>query len=499
MNFPRFTAILCLLSVAAGAARSAESVSPPHPSTPSPLQGFSASLPRITPERFGAKGNGSADDAGAINKAFAFLKAAGGGTLSFQRGKTYLINSSVGSGRTDQFIDNVTVEGNGATIKNNGPSRPSTARFYTMRVLGSNVTVRNLTFTWKHHFDLHIDRFDPKGNGAGEVDALDVGGYTPHIKEHVRVENVKVYGAWFSGIRPRFASDVTVRNCTTEKTLATAIFPGNIVRDLFMRNNKIRESNDDAIFVGAAQTLSETRNVIISDNDIRDIPGGRAIGTSGVNGCLITRNAIDNTYVAAITVIQDGSFHLGRSLNVTVSDNTIRNAGRDFGPGRPRTRRSPIPFGIQVEGENNESITLKNNRIENAAGSAIVVANGKKISVTGNTIRGAGDNGIVLGLASAKDRSGLNGWSVESNQIDGVNGNGIYAVRCSQGSIRNNHIRSFGKKGGNVDRGIMAYNCDGVSLDSNEIINDKGAEEKLNFLGSKNIHQKPNTSSSNPR
>src|SRR5689334_650053 len=45
----------------------------------------------ISPERYGAVGDGMADDTAAIRRAESALEQAGGGTLQFGKGKTYLL------------------------------------------------------------------------------------------------------------------------------------------------------------------------------------------------------------------------------------------------------------------------------------------------------------------------------------------------------------------------------------------------------------------------
>jgi hypothetical protein len=486
--------ILLLSALAAGASPAA----PSHASARAPRRAWCAaavSLPRLTPERFGAKGDGIADDSGAINRAFAALKAAGGGTLSLGAGKTYLVGSSLGSGPTRRFIDNVTVEGNGATIKNNGPSKPS-GRFYTLRLLGSRVTVRNLNFGWTHRFNFATDNPDNKGNGRGEVNALDVGGTYPTAKSDILVENVKVYGAWYSGIRPRYSSHVVIRNCSVRQALATAIFPGDMIDDVAVENCSTTDSKDDGIYVGSGRLLPAVRNARVTGCTVKN-SWARGIGFGGVLGGVIEGNTIDNSYVAGITLDAGSNASSAYSpegtKQIRIRDNVIRNAGWNYKAARGGhwARASSIPHGIYSSTGATTgkiaSVEIEGNTITHVRGAGIAVAGVRGLTVRDTRILDASGGGISVGYDAAPDGSNVRDFSITGNEIRRVGGSGIYVSHAGAGTIRDNTVGTYGSKGGPVDRGVMAYRCDGVRLGPNRIINDNGAEEEVSLAGSKNV------------
>lgn len=70
----------------------------------------------VTPELFGAKGDGVTDDADAL--LLAFSKASqNGGKVIFTEGKTYLVNSNPSEGTTLFPFESLSIEGNGSEIK----------------------------------------------------------------------------------------------------------------------------------------------------------------------------------------------------------------------------------------------------------------------------------------------------------------------------------------------------------------------------------------------
>jgi parallel beta-helix repeat protein len=373
-----------------------------------------------------------------------------------------------------------------------------------MRVLGSNVTIRNLNFGWTHHFSFTTDYFDPKGNGAGEVNALDVGGYYPTAKSNVLVDHVKVYGSWYSGIRPRYASHVTVRNCYVQQALATAIFPGDVIEDVVVDHCKTTDSKDDGIYIGVGKAHPAARNVKVIHCSVKN-SWARGIGFGGVNGGLIEDNAIDNTYVAGITLDWSGSYSPEGTQNVIIRNNRIRNAGWNYKGMRAKfwARASSVPHGIYsfTGGTTGKiaSIEIVSNEITHIRGSGIALAGLQRVSIRDNRITDATDGGTAIGFDASPNSRSVQDFTLSNNRIENVGGNGIYLSHASDGTVDDNTVRTYGKKGGRVDRGIMVYRCEGITLGSNEIANTHGAEERLTLNESRNVHQKPNTSSSNPR
>jgi hypothetical protein len=84
-----------------------------------------AAGPQITPEAFGAVGDGVTDDYVAFQRMVAAVNAAGGGTVTFRPGRNYLLDRFVTkdnrvSDITFQGCSGLTIEGNGAVISVKG-------------------------------------------------------------------------------------------------------------------------------------------------------------------------------------------------------------------------------------------------------------------------------------------------------------------------------------------------------------------------------------------
>lgn len=125
-----------------------------------PAAQFAAPPLSLTPQQFGARGDGLTDDAPAFRAAFAALAGNGGGTLTVpDTGKPYLMGSWDPTPRDRQLFvgvlpSNITLNGNG-TIKIKDSIYPfstdgANGVFYGVSLFGafseSNITVSGLTF-----------------------------------------------------------------------------------------------------------------------------------------------------------------------------------------------------------------------------------------------------------------------------------------------------------------------------------------------------------------
>jgi len=359
---------------------------------------------------FGAVGNGTTNDAPAVQLAINAVAALGRGTIVFPAGKTYFLNSQI------NFCDNLTIMGYGAKIVAGRTyasiSTPLFKNFAnsTFDVPGTilaseNITILGLTF-----------------DGA---DAGVPGGLVPNADMH---GIILCFGGYTAGSG---VNGVVVRDCTFTN------------------------------FEGAPVFAYRSQNLDISDNYFEnifanvDLSVGASIDFHEVDGAIISRNRIDHTSAGlswhGIVVLD---WDTG-SNNVTVSDNVIRNLnGGD---------------GISCEGNtaaavNLDNCVIANNVISDCAGDGIGVDGCIEVIVSNNTIRNIGQVGI---LASATDTLIINGNNIRDTGSSGIWGNGI----GFRAVITNNRIQNTNYVDANYQgEGIFLFDAGNGPAASAEIM-----------------------------
>jgi hypothetical protein len=148
----------------------------------------------LRPESYGAKGDGSTNDTSAFQALAAAINAAGGGTIIFRPGATYIIGRQnlVNNGtymfrgedifRIENCTRRIVIRGNGAKFKlasglkygtfNAGGTATSNAMPYTGGEASSPLSVPGAFYFSSNSGGLDFDDFDLDGNAA----ALNVGG-----------------------------------------------------------------------------------------------------------------------------------------------------------------------------------------------------------------------------------------------------------------------------------------------------------------------------------
>ncbi|WP_133161843.1 NPCBM/NEW2 domain-containing protein [Deinococcus koreensis] len=104
--------------------------------------GSPAPADALTPEQFGARGDGVTDDTTALRSLFSALNS-GTKAASFGANKVYRYRRT-GPVQFEVMRDGATIYGNGATLKARD-GEPTDNSWYTLRVAGPRITIQNLT------------------------------------------------------------------------------------------------------------------------------------------------------------------------------------------------------------------------------------------------------------------------------------------------------------------------------------------------------------------
>lgn len=384
---------------------------------------------------YGALGNNSTDDRGAIETAAAAAVAAGK-PLLIPGGKTFYTGTT-----SVTFPAGVQVYGWNATLR--GAVAGAGAA-----TIGSNTELVGLTIDNSSATDRH-------GISVRSSSSRIAVRYCKFINTPAVPINSVYIGS--AGI-----SDVTIENCifdgsgygiltNSAGTTGTPTGAYNLTRVKIV-NNTFRNITGDAIELnhpfntGADGTVSGAGDFTVSGNiiSVPDAAGngssaGFGIGIAGVTGFTVTNNIITDARTAGIHVEDDARFG-------TIADNTVRNI---TGP--------DADAGIRVLTSCKE-LTVTGNVVTNVddggagggdcVGIKIVYAattlHTYDVLITGNTVRGVSGIGISAGADSGQGGR----WVIDGNIIGDCDGDGVrISGSPDEVSVTANLITSVGGAG----------------------------------------------------
>lgn len=429
----------------------------------------------VTPEAFGARGDGLSDDAAAFNLALRALRDKGGGCLRLRAGHTYRIRSTVGASSRSELFDNIELDGAGATVqadfaRNNVNSAIS--------LFGSRIRIHDLTMSWTRTFDMKLD------DNVDESNCLALGGASSKYATDIYVDRCRFLGAPFSGIRAHFASYFYVKNCYFERCLATSIFPGEMGEGVVIVDNEIVDTKDDAIFVSVGRFGSVTKNVLIRGNLIKRTHT-KGIGLAAVHHAIVEDNIIEDTWAAGMVLEAGGYYSPSNVKDVVFQRNTVRRAGVLYGPNEAHPAISPIPHGFFCSSAKGAftNIRLLDNVFEDTKQIGMLVTSVDDLQLSRNTVDRAGALGLSLGTVGANPPTSLERFLVADNLIRRVGGTGIQVVRSTSGELQRNRVLGYGAPGGGlVDRALLILGCLGVSHTATTFENSQGAEDTIRVV-----------------
>jgi parallel beta-helix repeat protein len=343
---------------------------------------------------YGAVGDGTTNDASAVQSAIDALPATGG-TVFFPGGKTYLIDSV----RLTVTQSNVTLLGEGtSTLKwANSPSGTgNTARSMILVSDASDPDTAMSNFTMK---GLRLD--------GGESIASSYTQYKEAITTQTTSE-VRIEDCYFTG----FPSEVIVINSPTQTFKGVHILNNEITDCAGNESISIQGSFNSGIFIignyvhDTAMGIQGGGNsgTVISNNIIRDCSGfadkpgiafgpeSSGSGTESYPNFIIEGNSISNVTGAGIMVYSS-------VYASVIRNNVIRKASQDA----TTAQRAGIivydAFKLNISGN---IITETGDGTNNAAG--IQCAGGQFISITENLVTPGASGSQVYGIIASDER-----------------------------------------------------------------------------------------------
>lgn len=265
----------------------------------------------VSPEDFGAVGNGTTDDTTAFTMACLASRK-----VRLKRGKTYLVPHL-----TLADLSNFELDGNGAAIVSNQIQSILGFKSVTWGI-GANIYVHDLTLYYTNNPNVRTDNIFPLWfQGVNGV----------------RVERVIVTNSWSAGVIFTACSAIDFHWNKVSNTLADGATCFGCGRDVRYSHNTFTNTGDDAMAVtwlagntaaAVGETTIRTKSVSIHDNHVHTTSvSARGIFIGGIEGGSIHDNKIYDPSGPGI-LVSNTTTVATYSTNVDVHDNVIVNAGQ---------------------------------------------------------------------------------------------------------------------------------------------------------------------------
>jgi len=332
-------------------------------------------------KEYGALGDGTTDDQTACQAALT-AAAASGGVVYFPRGTYRVIGLTYGS--------NVTVAGDGPqsviSLKA-GMTTPGSWVLLAPTTTGiTDATIRDLTLDQR--YDLYPNNTTAPCLSVNATTRVTVSGVTFYRSQTMAV--------WCDSTAAAPTTGMVIDNCRIRSPFGGGFSFFGALTDFRISNNVIDGCYDDAIALqeglGASAGQINQRGVVVgntvtrseSRNPISSTP--HAILTFGSKDVAITGNTVYKTVASGIYVSNATTV---RSENITVSGNTVRDAGITA------ATTTGIP-GHGIDVRNSDAVTVTGNTVIGSRQSGIACTTAKRVTVVGNICQSNANNGVRL-------------------------------------------------------------------------------------------------------
>lgn len=363
-----------------------------------------------------------------------------------------------------------------------------------------DTTLRGGIYAWGNNFEmrnLHVEQaitYDTPQAGYANYELMRIGGYSGgNANSKYRVgcklkDNTFIGG---SGVNVINTSNVTIEDNKVYRSHGNSLGAVNCRGDVVISGNYCENGNDDLIAVTAdSGTGQSTLRVSVFGNTMKDGDAG-GIKVAGAAYISVANNEVENTYTAAIHVIQDTVFNLQRNDHIIVEGNTVYKGGKCYGPTRYHQTASTAARGIQVD-SGPLHVTVSMNQVYDSENRGIQLSQATKLTCIGNIVDKCGSTGIAIGAVEDLTFSKVLDLICVGNTVTNTLG-GIVLGSVSGGAVNSNVIRSYyANAPGGQYRGIQFGNCKNVMITANHIFNDDGGHTAIfdsSPGGSVNVHR----------
>lgn len=265
----------------------------------------------VSPEDFGAIGDGVSDDTTAFSMACLVARK-----VRCKRGKTYLVPHL-----TLNDLSNFELDGNGASIVSNSTQSILGFKSVTWGI-GANIYVHDLTLYYTNNPNIRTDNVFPLWFQG-------VNGVT--------VERVTITNSWSAGVIFTVCSNIRAYSNNISNTLADGMTCFGCGRNVTYRDNVFNNTGDDAMAVtwlagntaaAVGEATIRTKQVSIHDNHVYGTTvSARGIFIGGIEGGSIHDNKFYGTAGPPILLSNDTTVATWSS-DADIHDNLSVNAGQ---------------------------------------------------------------------------------------------------------------------------------------------------------------------------
>jgi parallel beta-helix repeat protein len=414
----------------------------------------------VNVETFGAVGDGVTDDTVAIQAALDLAHTSGGGLIQFTPGKTYAVTNFL------VVYDYTTIYAYGATIKsvgNTGILRNFLST-ETFSGYGGHSHIQVLGGTWDGNaFNGTNGSVTAETNVMGFIHCEDI------TVRDARIMNVSsAHGIEFNSTDGGRALNCLFLGYRDNTSDASRTFSEAIQIDLALSGSAAIGLFDN----------TPSKNILVDGCKVgastRCGSFGRGVGS---------HKAANGVYYYGIQIVNnrfDDVAHQGvygfAWRRVVIANNIVFNSGLS---GIQLSRPDPVAEGYSANGKN---VSITGNTIDSAgddSGIRVYGATGAtwdQVAITGNSVLGLStdtSNGIHVEFCSRP--------TVTGNTINGTASTGIVVFDCSAANVSANTIRNTGSNGVNVSRS-NGTNVNGNSIDTNTTNHGVFIADTANFL-----------------
>lgn len=372
---------------------------------------------RFNVKDYGAAGDGSTDDQGAIQKAAAAAANSGGGIVWFPAG-AYAHSDLL------DFGSNVTVQGEGAAsvVKALNPQR-SAIRFRNASGCGvSNIKIAGA----------------PSPRKQNDESA----GILLTNSNHCTITGVSIDGGASAAILLHGSTDVGISGNDIRNEMADGVHVVAGSQRVVVENNTAYNTGDDSFAAVAYANDPQTANITIRNNTSTK-SHARGVTCIGAADCILVGNTIIEPASHGLAVAFERSYNTHHPLHAVVEHNVIRDV-RTAG-------RNPV----LVDGA--EDVTLRGNEVSNS--NSILIHGSAGVTLAETRIRDSHGAAIL-----ARDSSDVR---LRKNEIARSSGAGILMEKVRGGEVSGNRL-SETRSGEDAQRGdIDIAGSSGVAGEGN--------------------------------